>query len=92
MGGLRRLSKEDIEEIERLVEEASLYCYVENDVNFEFAYINKEVKTVFVREDDGSRNPVTHDMLKDLSKQVKKIHPDYLVGIIFTDIPSTMKT
>lgn len=83
----KKARKKELNEIQRIVEEEALECYLEYDAEFTFNDYSGDVQTIFVRESPDTNNPVEFHMLEKLKRRLKKINSRYMVGIIFEDAP-----
>jgi hypothetical protein len=59
--------------------------YFKHDVDFIFDHYDGDLKVVYVRESENTKNPVTNEILSGLLAAVKKLNSRMQVGIFFED-------
>jgi len=79
--------KNETQLMQIMTAEEATDCYLMYDVEFTFMHFDKEVQTLYVREDNNSANPVEFFMLNSLEERLKEINSRYRVGIIFEEKP-----
>jgi len=91
------LSHEDIKKLSRkeftdLLRQTSTdfadEIYFKYDVDFVFDHYDSDLKVVYVRESENTKNSVTYEMLSELLIELKKLNNRMQIGILFEDIPS----
>ena len=78
--------KAQIERAKKICKNESDKLYLEYDVHFSFDHFDGEIRTLYVRESNISSNPVTYEILEDLSKEIKtKVNKKWNIGIIYEE-------
>lgn len=85
MGKSKKTLKNELNLMQIITAEEATDCYLAYDVEFTFLHFDKEVQTLYVREDNKSANPVEFFMLNNLEERLREINPRYQVGIIFEE-------
>lgn len=85
MGKKNKNFKNELQLMQIITAEEATDCYLTYDVEFTFLHFDKEVQTLYVREDNKSANPVEFFMLNNLEERLREINPRYQVGIIFEE-------
>lgn len=80
--------KELIELIKDICLEHADELYLRRDIDFKFDHYDNDLKIVFLRETENTENPVTYDLLKDLSIDLKNINKRIEISIFYEKIPT----
>ena len=76
-----------IERAKKICKNESDKLYLEYDIDFSFDHFDGEVRTLYVRESNASNNPVTYEILENLSEDIKtKVNKKWNIGIICEEV------
>ena len=77
--------KFELQQLKKIVEEFAIDAFIHYNVEFNFDGFDREVQTVYVREQISSPNSVEFYMLEEMAEKIKQINPRYRVGIIYQE-------
>jgi len=80
--------KEFVDLLRQICTEFADELYFKHDVDFSFDHYDNDLKVLYVRESENTKNPVTNETLKELLIEIKKLNSRMQIGIFFEDSPS----
>ncbi len=85
-------SKEDLEKLKDIFEEEQERLFLTQNIICELDGYDRDVRTVFIIEDEASEKPLTHELLKPFTQKIKEqINKNWDTSIKYTDIESWRK-
>ncbi len=86
---IKKLSRKELTDyIQQVCTDYADELYFRHDVDFSFDHYDSDLKVVYVRESENTKNPVDYKMLAELLSELKSINKRMQIGIFFEDIPT----
>ena len=82
---VKKNKKFEIKQLKKIVNDASVEAFISYNVEFDFHGYDREVRTVYIKENVDSPNSVEFYMLEEMEEQIKKINSRYSVGILYQE-------
>jgi lysine/ornithine N-monooxygenase len=85
---IKKLSRKEFADLlQQISTDFADEIYFKHDVDFVFDHYDSDLKVVYVRESENTRNPVTYGMLSELLVELKKLNSRMQIGIFYEDAP-----
>ena len=80
-------SKEDLHKLKRIFEEEQEKLFLIHNIICELDQYDRDVRTVFVIEDESSGKPLTYELLSSFTQRIKEeINKKWCTSIRYTDV------